>query len=509
MATEPGAFTVQAQDKDGNAVEARQDIVLNLSSTSDSGSFARVISGEGSGWNYDSVVIKNGSSDVTFYYRDSRVGHPVITAKDPLNTEGKHEDLTVTSRFKLLVTGVTNPTNVGVPSSVTVQAVDYTGTAQNDFSGTIRFTSTDEAAIVPADYTFNLADHGRHTFTNGVTFATEGVWDVTAEQVGGDDVDGTQLGIVVGPPGAGIIDHLEIITSEQSFPLDEVSSVITVQTQDYTGMPIPVSVDTTVFLKTSSTTGSYSTDNGVTWTDVSSVENGAVPLVIPAGTTFANFLYKDLTADIHVLKVAATATGDFGWKPATQNITIGVGKPAKFEIDASNVQMAGSCFPVTIWITDIAGNRVTTPNDIPVKLKTDSEPLYYSFAADCSEPTQELDTVIMTGKRSVIVFAKSNKTGTVSLEVNDTRPLAEDEEAYETGTLDIEIESTITRLDLVDLPETRSVHNPLDIYANFVDDYGNIVAVEADTTAVFSSDSDESYFSCNRDEDVMVGGLRH
>jgi hypothetical protein len=93
-----------------------------------------------------------------------------------------------TSFGNLVVTGATTQLAVAIPTSVTagnaqtvtVTARDANGTTTPDYRGAIRFTATDPAATLPADYTFTAADNGVHTFTGGVTLKTAGNRSVTA-----------------------------------------------------------------------------------------------------------------------------------------------------------------------------------------------------------------------------------------------------------------------------------------------------------------------------------------
>src|SRR5262249_10171393 len=59
----------------------------------------------------------------------------------------------------------------GTALAVTVTALDPFGNVAN-YRGTVRFSCTDSAATLPADYTFTAADGGVHTFT--VTLRTPG-----------------------------------------------------------------------------------------------------------------------------------------------------------------------------------------------------------------------------------------------------------------------------------------------------------------------------------------------
>jgi hypothetical protein len=66
----------------------------------------------------------------------------------------------------------------GQPFFLTVTALDAYGNRATAYRGTIHFTSTDLAAVLPADYAFTSTDAGKHTFT--VTLNTVGTQSITA-----------------------------------------------------------------------------------------------------------------------------------------------------------------------------------------------------------------------------------------------------------------------------------------------------------------------------------------
>lgn len=55
--------------------------------------------------------------------------------------------------------------NTGVPFELTVRAIDTSGSTAAGYTGTIHFTSSDAAAVLPADYTFVAGDKGIRSFT--------------------------------------------------------------------------------------------------------------------------------------------------------------------------------------------------------------------------------------------------------------------------------------------------------------------------------------------------------
>jgi hypothetical protein len=69
----------------------------------------------------------------------------------------------------------------GTPFTITVTAVDSgSGSRDTIFGSSVRFTSSDGAAVLPPLYIFSAADAGSHTFTNGVTLMTPGSQSITA-----------------------------------------------------------------------------------------------------------------------------------------------------------------------------------------------------------------------------------------------------------------------------------------------------------------------------------------
>lgn len=71
------------------------------------------------------------------------------------------------------------PTYVGAPFSLTVTAQNPNATTATSYRGTVHFTSSDLAAVLPPDYTFTSGDAGMHVFT-GVALNTTGVITITA-----------------------------------------------------------------------------------------------------------------------------------------------------------------------------------------------------------------------------------------------------------------------------------------------------------------------------------------
>src|SRR5581483_3381816 len=129
------------------------------------------------------------------------VGTQTITAVDTANNTivGTSAGIVVSSTVKTFTfTGMPGTTTAGVVNSITVTARDAQGLVATGYTGTIHFTTSDPAGVVPADYLFTAADHGVHTFAL-VVLKTPGTQSITAADTTLPGVSGTQSGITVNP----------------------------------------------------------------------------------------------------------------------------------------------------------------------------------------------------------------------------------------------------------------------------------------------------------------------
>jgi|GEM_PF-2282518 len=103
------------------------------------------------------------------------------------------EDAGVTTH--LHVDGYTDPTMAGAAHSFTVTAKDNTEATVTGYTGTVHFTSSDSAAVLPANYTFTAGDAGVHTFS--ATLNTMGEHSITATDTANTAITGAQSAITV------------------------------------------------------------------------------------------------------------------------------------------------------------------------------------------------------------------------------------------------------------------------------------------------------------------------
>ena len=186
-----GAFTVTAKDAFANTASGYRDTVHFTSS--DTQAILPV--------DYTFIAGDNGVHTFNAIFKTT--GSQTLTATDTVTATitGTHTAITVNPAAfgALSVTGFPSPVTAGGAGSFTVTARDTLGNIVTGYGGTIHFTSTDNQAILPTDYTFVVADNGVHTFS--ATLKTAGSQSISATDVSAG-VTGTHAAITVTPAGA-------------------------------------------------------------------------------------------------------------------------------------------------------------------------------------------------------------------------------------------------------------------------------------------------------------------
>jgi Domain of unknown function (DUF4214) len=105
----------------------------------------------------------------------------------------------------LLVEGFPTPVTAGVEESFAVSAENADNTIDATYAGTIHFTSSDNKAVLPADYTFKAGDAGTHTFAATLKTVAPGIMgtqSIMATDTATGSIAGSQEGITVNPAAA-------------------------------------------------------------------------------------------------------------------------------------------------------------------------------------------------------------------------------------------------------------------------------------------------------------------
>lgn len=79
---------------------------------------------------------------------------------------------------------------LGETLNFTVTAYDEDGDTATDYTGEVRFSSTDNNATLPNDYLFEAEDQGTHTFSLSLSFVTEGTQTITVTDLDNTDIYG-------------------------------------------------------------------------------------------------------------------------------------------------------------------------------------------------------------------------------------------------------------------------------------------------------------------------------
>jgi alpha-tubulin suppressor-like RCC1 family protein len=267
-------------------------------------------------------------------------GTQSVTATDTVTASitGSQSGLTVTpgSATQLTVTGVAGGA-AGASLSATVKALDAYGNTATGYTGTVRFTSTDGVAVLPANYPFVAGDAGLRTFTNGLTFKTAGTQSVTATDTVTGSITGSQTNIVVTAAAATTL----TVSGVTGGAAPAISSV-TVRAKDaygntatgYTGRVAFTSTDAQAALPASYTF--VSGDAGV--------------------HTFSNTV---TLKTVGTQSVTATDTVTSSISGTQSGVSVSAGSTSKFALSALSAAQVGQRNALTVTATDAYGNLTT------------------------------------------------------------------------------------------------------------------------------------------------------
>jgi len=163
-----------------------------------------------------------------------KAGNPSITITDTATSVALTVNIQVNaaamSGFQLTAPA---STTAGSAFSVTATASDPYNNTISGYSGTVKFTSSDPAAVLPGNYTFVPGtDLGVHTFT-GVVLKTAGTKSITVADTVTSSLAGTAQ-VNVSPAG---LNHLGVVappTASTSYPFN-----FTVAAQDQFNNTVP------------------------------------------------------------------------------------------------------------------------------------------------------------------------------------------------------------------------------------------------------------------------------
>jgi hypothetical protein len=116
----------------------------------------------------------------------------------------------------------------GTPFDVAVKAVDPLRQTAVGYTGTVHFSSSDDRAALPGDYTFTTADAGVHVFAGGATLVRAGGQVLTAADTAGGGLTGGAP-VSVNPAAA---DHLLFVQQPADTAAGQALAAVTVAVVD-------------------------------------------------------------------------------------------------------------------------------------------------------------------------------------------------------------------------------------------------------------------------------------
>lgn len=303
------------------------------------------------------------------------------------------------AKFSILATV---PPTAGTAINVTMTAQDANGNTATGYAGKVHFTSSDTAAILPADYTFTVADAGQHTFA--VTFKTSGIQTLTATDSASSTVTGsTSVTVSPAPPPSsfGVTGYVTSTTAG-------TSHTFTVTAKNSSGAALTTYTGTIHFTS-------------------SDVQAG-----LPADYTFTS-ADKGVHSFSATLKTAGSRSISVTDKTVSTTtgtqtgITVAAAALSKFAITASATAVTAVAFSITVTAQDAYGNTVTSYVGSVAFKSSDTKatlPASYTFTSADKGIHTFNETLRTLGAQSVSVNdTKSTKiTGSASVTVGSTAP---------------------------------------------------------------------------------------
>lgn len=251
--------------------------------------------------------------------------------------------------FEFHTLSTTTPT-AGIPFGFNVKAVDAFGNTVTNYTGTVKFSTTDTNSnvVLPSNYTYQLSDNGNKQFT-GAKLCTAGPQTIYVEDVSNPLIKG-QVTVNVQPEALNNC-HFEfdpIGPQVKGYPF-----AITIRVKDNFGNLNPSFNGTVTIAASSGSVIVQLTGNSTTTNFVNGVWSGNVTLT------------DSLTS--MKLNITDSSPSGIAYGPGSNVFSVADPDPVKFEISPIGPQSKNTPFQITIKAVDSAGRIVTIFNQ-PVYL---------------------------------------------------------------------------------------------------------------------------------------------
>ncbi|MBN1521265.1 MAG: hypothetical protein JW928_01930, partial [Candidatus Aureabacteria bacterium] len=243
-------ITVETRDVDGNRVAVTTDHQIRLDSSSSGGRFAPSSASENwSSGNSITLTIPAGQYSVSFYYKDSQVGRPVLTASEypSMGWTDAMLQFVIISSVSHFAIEVTTPQTAGVPFDITITAKDADGNKATTYTGTALLTAN---YVTPATGTFLLTP-------SSVSGFEEGVATVTCQY--------NDCGTIT----ITAVDQQDKSKTGTSIDIFFVPFVFTIQAENQQTVNAPFTLNITALNAESAVTPNYAGPAGISFTNIS------------------------------------------------------------------------------------------------------------------------------------------------------------------------------------------------------------------------------------------------
>ena len=269
--------------------------------------------------NYTFVTADKGTHSFSATLKTA--GAQLISAQSSGVTSGTQSGIAVNAAAtaQFAVTGYPSPVTAGTPHSFTVTAQDAFGNLTSGYTGTVHFTSSDGAAVLPGNHNFTSGpgnqDNGTASFN--ATFNTAGTQSISATDTVTAAITGTQSGIVVN--SATVATSLGLAApSPASVQFGSSGPVTLTATLTRTTGGAAVSGATVNFTVDGTAAGSAVT-NGIGVAGLATYN----PSSLSVGNHNVQASFAGATISATVYSSSTSATQTLGVTQATQTITFG------------------------------------------------------------------------------------------------------------------------------------------------------------------------------------------
>ena len=409
-----GPITIKLEKSNGagQVVPAGASVVVSLSSSSSGGIFSLTSGGA----TVTTVTIGAGASSATFYYGDSIVGSPTLTASAGLLTPGTQvETITTGIPYQLVITtSALSGTTSAIPNLGPITlAIEDSGGSQVDASAdqtiTLSSTSGTGAFSVYSGGSCSSVTVSSVIIVGGTSNISICYGDIT---VGTPTITATTTGLTVnsasqtetvnvGPPYQIVITSASLSNLASATP--DIGP-IDVAIQDAYGNPSPVGSTQTITVSSSSASGTFSA-----WTGTSCSATTFTSFTIATGSDSAQICYGNTLASTQTITL--TTTG-LTVNSVSQSETVTPQSPYQLAASGSYSGPKSSSpnmGPITVSLEDQFGNPTKATSNTTVNVS--DSPTGGAFSqwtgSSCSSATATSFTIVQASTSVYLCFGSS------------------------------------------------------------------------------------------------------